>query len=88
MNRLLPPSETSDSLSVLELTKFVKTNGYLLYSMCLFSFFLFVLALVDTTRSIFNLFLHFVANLETSPPAATYLLKRRAISVARSLNPW
>ena len=53
-----------------------------------FSFFSFLLLLVDTTRSIFNLFLHFVANLETSPQAATHVLKRGAISVARSLNPW
>lgn len=44
MNRLLPPSETSDSLSVLELTKYVKTNDYPLYSMCIL-----FLALVDTT---------------------------------------
>ena len=38
MNRLLPPSETSDSLFVLELEKYVNANDYPLYSMCLYSF--------------------------------------------------
>ena len=73
---------------VLQLTKAVKTNNFLLYARCLFLmceiFFRFGGQNYARYLTFFSVFF---ANIEISHPGATYLLKRGAISVARSFVP-
>jgi hypothetical protein len=73
---------------VLQLTKAVKTTNFLLYARCLFLmcdlFFSFGGQNYARYLTFFSVFL---ANIEISHPGATDLLKRGAISVARSFVP-